>query len=375
LDRWGVTVAVALDISRAFDRVWHRALISKLPAYGFTQPWIHLLDSYLNNRSFEVVVGGMISNKRHTNAGVPQGSSLSATLFLIFINDLLTITVSNTHAYADDTTLHSDLRYKRAPSTKLRGADALSLQDNIQSDLELISAWGESNAVNFNADKTKAMMVDLLKAPMDINLTFEQRPLEYDSYLDILGVRVSDSLSWRTHLMSLVSGAAGKLGALYRVARFFSPEQILKIYKSNIRPHLEYCSHIWGGSSSVWVLERVDRRARRLISDPDLRDGLQPLQRRRDVAALSVFYKIYHGMCSTELGSLIPPPVIHRRPTRAAVNRHQYYVEPISCRIERFKRSFIPRTSVAWNALPPEVFPIEFSLDTFKGRLNALLPA
>ncbi len=105
-NRFGETFAVALDISKAFDRVWHKALLSKLPSYGVYPALCSFLSSFLSGRSIAAVVDGHCSNPIPINSGVPQGSVLSPTLFLLFINDLLSLTNCPIHSYADDTTLH-----------------------------------------------------------------------------------------------------------------------------------------------------------------------------------------------------------------------------------------------------------------------------
>ncbi len=106
LSRFGETFAVALDISKAFNRVWHKALLCKLPSYGFYPFLCSFLSSFLSGRSIAAVVDGHCSTSEPINSGVPQGSVLSSILFLLFINDLLSMNNCPIHSYADGTTLH-----------------------------------------------------------------------------------------------------------------------------------------------------------------------------------------------------------------------------------------------------------------------------
>ena len=103
----GGTRAVALDISKAFDRVWHAGLLHKTKSYGISGQIFRLISSFLSNRQLQVVLEGKSSQEYPVNAGYPQGSILGPALFLIYINDLPDEVICDIVIYADDTTLYS----------------------------------------------------------------------------------------------------------------------------------------------------------------------------------------------------------------------------------------------------------------------------
>ena len=106
-NRSGATRAVPLDISKAFDRVWHAGLLHKRKSYGISGQIFGLISSFLSNRRLQVVLDGKSSQEYTVNAGVPQGSNLGPTLFLLYINDLPGYVICNIAIYADDSNLYS----------------------------------------------------------------------------------------------------------------------------------------------------------------------------------------------------------------------------------------------------------------------------
>ena len=98
---------MAFDISKALDRVWHDGLLHKLKSHGISGQIFGLISSFLSNRWLRVVLDGKSSQEYPVNAGVPQGSILGPTLFLLYINDLPDDVISNIAIYADDTTFYS----------------------------------------------------------------------------------------------------------------------------------------------------------------------------------------------------------------------------------------------------------------------------
>ena len=95
----------------------------------------------------------------------------------------------------------------------------------------------------------------------------------------------------KTHIHSLAKHASQKLGFLAGARGFFSSSHLLSIYKSQIRPSLEYCFHAWSGApkSTLCLLDKVQSKAIRPINNPNLAELLQPLSHRRLVGDLSIF--------------------------------------------------------------------------------------
>ena len=107
-NRYGATRAVALNISKAFDRVWHAGLLHKLKSYGISGQIFGLISSFLSNRRLRVVLDGKSSQEYPVNTGVPQGSILGLTLFLLYINDLPDGVICDIALCANYTTLNSE---------------------------------------------------------------------------------------------------------------------------------------------------------------------------------------------------------------------------------------------------------------------------
>ena len=124
----------------------------------------------------------------------------------------------------------------------------------------------------------------------------------------LLGLKFTPDLKWNAYIDSVAKDAARMVGSLYRSMRLLTPESLLYLYKSQIRPRMEYCSHIWAGSSRTIIstLNRVQRRMRGLVSET-LFASLQSLSHRRNVASLSLFDRYFYGKCWDELHLLVPP--------------------------------------------------------------------
>ena len=365
---FGESYTVALDISKAFDRVWHKSLISKLHSFGFSPSLIKLISNFLANRQIAVAVDGSLSDYFPVVAGVPQGSVLSPTLFLIFINDLLSCTYNPIHSFADDTTLHASISFSNNPTLASLDDSRYNLLDSINTDLSLISSWGADNLVKFNASKTHLLPISLKRSLSSYPVLFENSVISPSPSVNILGLTISSDLSWKDHIISLAKVASQKIGVLFRFRNYFTADQLLTVYLSFIRPGIEYCSHIWGFSSSCHLLDRIQDKAIRLINKPDLTNKIPPLSVRRNVASLCLLYRYFFHSCSDELAGCVFDLKQFRRETRLAGLSHPYYLDLHNPRISRYAHSFFYSTAVLWNSLPLAIFPENYNLQLFKQR-------
>ena len=251
-NRSGATRAVALDTSKAFNRVWHDALLHKRKSYGISGQIFGLISSFLSNRRLWVVLDGISSQEYPLNAGVPQGSILGPTLFLLYINDLPDYAICNIAIYADDTTLYS----KCNQASDLW--QQLELVSELESDLRDTVDWGRKWLVDFNAGKTQLVQFDRSKNTGAIDGKMDGSVLEEKTSFKMLELTFSSKLDLSSYIASIGKTASKKIGALIHSMNFLSPEVALHLYKSTIQSCMEYCCHVWVGAPSCY-LELLDK--------------------------------------------------------------------------------------------------------------------
>ena len=118
----------------------------------------------------------------------------------------------------------------------------------------------------------------------------------------MLGLTFSSKLDRGSYITSIAKTASKRIGALIRSMKFLSPEVALDLYKSTIRPCMEYCCHLWAGAPSCY-LNLLDKVAKRICRTAglSLAASFETLVHCQNVASLSLFYRYYFGRCSSEL--------------------------------------------------------------------------
>ena len=192
---------------------------------------ICLISSFLSNRRLRVTLDGKSSQKYSVNAGVPQGSILDSTLFLLYINDLPDV-ICNIVIYAG-TTLYS----KCDQAFDLW--QQLELASEFESDLRDTVDWGRKWLVDFNAGKTQLVSFDRSNNTGAIDVKMDGSVLEEKSSFKMLGLTFSSKLNWGSYIISIAKTASKKIGALIRSVKFLYPE-VLYHYKLAIC--LGWCS-------------------------------------------------------------------------------------------------------------------------------------
>ncbi|XP_065658826.1 uncharacterized protein LOC136083358 [Hydra vulgaris] len=194
------------------------------------------------------------------------------------------------------------------------------------------------------------------------------------STLHLLGLAFTSNLFWKLYIKSITKLASVEITFLYQARYFLTSDSIFYLYKSQIRPCMENCCHIWGGSSNdaLSLLDKVQKRIVNIVG-PALAAILQPFSHRHNVASLSLFYKYFNGHCSKELASLVPFTKIHSRVTRHSIRCHPFSVTVPKCSKKFYSSSFFPRTSALWNSLHSSCLPDSFNLQSFKLSVNRYL--
>ena len=183
---------VFLDISKAFDKVWHKGLLYKLEVIGIQDPLLSWLKSYLSNRKQRVVIEGQSSKWESIKAGVPQGSVLGPLLFLIYINDITKNLQSDCFLYADDTSILDIVDAPNMSSIKLNN------------DLTSIKDWASQWLVTINPTKTESIIFSTKRIkPYHPDLFYEGKKIAMVSQHTHLSVTLSSTLSWKAHILKV----------------------------------------------------------------------------------------------------------------------------------------------------------------------------
>lgn len=288
LDVGKLSVAIYLDLSKAFDTLDHNILISKFRYYGLKDSAVKMIVSYLEHRQQYVDFNGTCSSKELISTGVPQGSILGPLMFLVYINDL--IYVSNKFSaimYADDTSLISELENF--------GSNHLCQSSNINAELAKISDWLKANKLSLNVKKTKFMIFrGSHEENHDFSLKIENTSLEKVKAFSFLGLTINDELTWKDHVHSLAAKVARSIGLMNKLKCILPVNILLMIYQSFVMSRLNYQILNWGHVSNDQTcrLALLQKKAIRIATKSGFLDHTEPLFKKFKLLKLSDIYAL-----------------------------------------------------------------------------------
>ena len=371
--------SVFLDISKAFDKVWHEGLIFKLEQNGISGCLLNLFKSYLSNRKQRVALNGSMSELTNIESGVPQGSILGPLLFLIYINDLEKNIKSNIKFFADDTMLFSIVQ------------DPQLTANDLNHDLDVISKWAHQWKLEFNPDPLKQateVLFSCKKTPdVHPDLFFNGIVVAKVKEQKHLGLILKPNLSFSKHIYEEIKKAKKQLGMIKHLARFLPFKTLDQMYKALVRPHLDYCDVIYhipstitnqGGILHVLMkeLEKVQYQAALAItgtwqgsSQLKLYEelGWESLSDRRWSRRILQVHKIVNDKTPIYLKNKLPR---HRRPLYRHINTNTFYEKKANS--ERYKNSFFHDGIKAWNSVIT-IFPNVPSINILKKHILSLI--
>ncbi len=358
---------IFLDISKAFDRVWHKGLLHKLHQCGISGPLLELFDNYLSDRYQRVVINGQSSSWQRVSAGVPQGSVLGPLLFLVFINDIVScVHHCQIRLFADDTCLMVEVDNRHDTALK------------IEEDLTRICDWSRQWLVTFAAHKTKSLIVSNKRdSHRNPPVCFHNVPIEEVTHYKYLGLNFSSNLKWDKHIDDIATKARKRLSLMMPLKFKLNRWSLSVMYNSFVLPVMEYANVVWGGSCDTYLakLERVHVDGMRLVTGATARSNISKLyedlgwvsmRSRCEEAMLLMLYKILHGMAPDYLIELLP----HRNRELIQYDlRNKDNIKVPYTRLETSRRSFFPNAIRLWNKLQDNCHDAD-TLSLFKAAIR-----
>ena len=249
-----LTIAVFLDLSKAFDTIDHDILLYKLNYYGIRGTAVESFKSYLSGRTQQVQFNNCLSSTiKPITSSVPQGSILGPLLFILYVNDFRNcLDFSTNVSFADDTNIF------------ITGKNIQSVYSKTNLELKNIDEWMTAKKLTVNSAKTKYLLFTPRKSNYSVSNTsfevhFRNNTIEKVSSIRFLGVIINENLSWKEHMNTIKRKIRSSLGSIMRVKPCLTTKAMLILYNSLLLSHLRFCITSWcfGNRTKINQLQRI----------------------------------------------------------------------------------------------------------------------
>ena len=342
----------SLDFSKAFDCISHELLINKLNDIGVSSNCLAWFRSYLNDRLQRVKYNNTISDSLAVNVGIPQGSSFGPQLFNVYINDLLrSLPTDGCIAYADDLTLIG------------KGSLPDESRNSLQSLLDIVTAWSLNNSLSLNVSKCSCMLISAkLRSKLPVftqPVVIDKEQLTVVRQMIILGVTITDDLSWTPQADKVRAKMNGRLGVLKRFGQLINYNTRKQLFNAFIKPVLTYCMPVWGNcpvSCQHAFDKTLVRCARYILSDNNAELSKQvfsdtsicPFNYLVFIANATCVYRIVNSAPLYDFSSFILLSTVSQRLSRAIESKK--LILPKLCH-KADNLCFLYAGSSIWNSL------------------------
>lgn len=243
-------VAIAFDIEKAFETTWRYNIVKTAKEIGLEGNILNFINNFLQDRKFRVKTNGKLSETKNQENGIPQGSIISPTLFLIVMNKIKQSILGQVKfmIFADDLIIY------------IRDKNIKTIENELQKTVNKLDNWAKENGFIFSTTKTNIIDFCKLKKHTYLNIKLQNKTIEQVTHIKFLGMYFDHRMTWKIHISNLRKECHKRINLLKILSHQkwgADKEMLLKIYRTLIRSKLDYGCIIYS-SAKKYLLSQID---------------------------------------------------------------------------------------------------------------------